>query len=1042
VKVPEAAGLPQGRATATILFTDLAGSTELRTRLGEPAAEELRRRHDRLAADVVGAHGGRVVKGLGDGVMAIFPVAGDAVATAVALQRALDRLNRNPAGPRLDMRIGLSAGDVTFDGGDCFGTAVIEAARLCSAADAGTILAADVVRWLVGSVEDRRFRPAGAMVLKGLAGPVPAVEVDWTPETLAPVPLPTALRAAAIPFVGRTGELEALQGAWRAAVAGQRSAVFIAGEPGIGKTRLAGHLAEAVHGEGAAVLYGRCDEDLGVPYHPFVEALSAYTAACPVDELRDQVGTLGGEVARLVPLLAQRLPHLPEPMRAEPETERYRLLEAVAEFLAGISDSAPVLLVIDDLHWATKPSVLLLRHLLRLTSSCRLLLVGTYRDTDLSRAHPLALTLAELRTEPRVARLSLGGLDPSETVAFVEAAAGHPLDDDGRGFAAALHTETEGNPFFAGEVLRHLREMGAVVEEGGRWRTTLPLAELGIPEGVRDVVTRRLARLPSTAADVLTVAAVMGREFEVDVLVEASDAGPDDVLDALEHAEKARLVVEEPTRPGRYSFAHGLVRSTLVGELPSSRRLRLHRHIARILERRPDADGRLPELARHFGQAASLGDVDRAVDYARRAGHQARADLAFEEAAALYRQALSVMERPGRLDAALRCDLEVALGDVLRQAGDPAYRDVLESAADAARALGDPVRLGEVVLAISPTAFGGAMGSRDDDVVRLAEEALAGLGAGDSALRARLMAVLASELAHDDANVERRAALASEAIAMARRVGDRAALARVLGSALYADKDPDRVDERIERAGELLALSHELGDRESAFWAHACRHDEFLERGDVDAARRDLDAAAELAAQLRQPLHGWRVAIRRTSQALLAGRLDEAEVLIGTARRLGEEGAVDRSFVEGTAALPLFVLRAEQGRLGELEAAIESLVQSQPGYGSLWRAALALVQAETGRTAEAAAALGRLVAGLDTVSPRSRLAVLVIVGTAAAVVGDHAAAAACYERLLPFRGRIAVVGRASIIGPVDPVLGRLADVLGRAADAVSPEARQ
>jgi hypothetical protein len=301
------------------------------------------------------------------------------------------------------------------------------------------------------------------------------------------------------------------------------------------------------------------------------------------------------------------------------------------------------------------------------------------------------------------------------------------------------------------------------------------------------------------------------------------------------------------------------------------------------------------------------------------------------------------------------------------------------------------------------------------------------------------MAVLAGELAHDDTNVERRSALASEAIAMARRLGDRAALARVLGSALYADKDPDRIEERIERAGELLALSVDLDDRESAFWAHACRHDEFLERGDVDASRPDLDAAAELAAQLRQPLHGWRVAIRRTSQALLAGRLDEAEVLIGTARRLGEEGGVDRSFVEGTAALALFVLRAEQGRLGELEPTIEALARSQPGYGTLWQAALALVQAETGRTAEASAALARLVAGLDTVSPRSRVAVLVTLGKVAARVGDRTAAAACHDHLLPFRGRIAVAGRASIVGPVDPVLRRLAAVLGRPADVVSPE---
>jgi hypothetical protein len=528
----------------------------------------------------------------------------------------------------------------------------------------------------------------------------------------------------------------------------------------------------------------------------------------------------------------------------------------------------------------------------------------------------------------------------------------------------------------------------------------------------------------------------MGREFELDILVEASDAGSDDVLDALEQAEEARLVVGEPSTPGRYSFAHGLVRSTLVGDLPTSRRLRLHRQIARILERRPDADARLPELARHFGQCASLGDVDRAVDYARRAAHQARADLAFEEAAALYRQALSAA-RPGPGDAALRCDLEVALGDVLRQAGDPTHRDILQSAAGAARALRDPFRLGEVVLALSPGAFGGVMGNRDDLVVLLTEEALAGLATDDSSLRARLMAVLAGELAHDDTNEDRRAALVAEAIAMARRIGDRRALARVLGSALYADKDPDLVDERVARAGELLALSRELDDRELVFWAHACRHDEFLERGDVGGARDDLDAAGELAAQLRQPLHVWRVAIRRVAQALVAGRHDEAEALVDAARRLGEEGGVDRSFIEGTSVLPLFVLRYEQGRLGELEATIEALIRSQPGYQTLWTAALGLVQAETGQTARASSSLSVLLTGLKAVSSRSRSwsALLVILGTIAATVGDATSAAVCYQRLLPLRGRIAVVGRAGIVGPVDPVLGQLAVLLGADNDA-------
>src|SRR5438067_3744762 len=295
-------GAGAGRSTAIVLFTDLVGSTELRSRLGDEAAEELRRKHDDLVVHAIETNRGRVVKNLGDGVMATFSGASDAMAAAVAIQQSLDRHNRSGGGTvPLEVRIGLSAGDVTFEEGDCFGTPVIEAARLCGAASGGQILASDLVRGLAGSGSGHVFAPVGPLDLKGLPAPVLACQVGWEPMPAAAVPLSSLLAGVGRIFVGREAETERLARLWKEAAAGERRVALLAGEPGIGKTRLAAELARAVHTEGAVVLAGRCDEDLGVPYQPFVEALRHYAAHAAEPRL----GRYGGELIRLIPELSE-----------------------------------------------------------------------------------------------------------------------------------------------------------------------------------------------------------------------------------------------------------------------------------------------------------------------------------------------------------------------------------------------------------------------------------------------------------------------------------------------------------------------------------------------------------------------------------------------------------------------------------------------------------------------------------------------------------------------------------------------------------------
>jgi class 3 adenylate cyclase len=574
------------RGVAVVLFTDLVGSTELRGRLGEEPTDELRRRHDQALTQAVEANNGQVIKGLGDGIMATFAGASDAVAAAVVIQQAVDRLNRSGKAPvSLSVRVGLSAGDVTFEDADVHGTPVIEASRLCATAQGGEILASDLVVRLAGSGSDPAFMAVGPLELKGLDQAVPAVRVEWEPAAMSAVPMPTLLTDVGRIFVGRDAELERLQQLWKEAAAGERRVALVAGEPGVGKTRLAAELAIRVYDEGGIVLAGRCDEDLGVPYQPFVEALRHFVEHTPPSELKERLGRYGGDLVRLVPELSERVPDLSPPLQSDPETERYRLFDAVAVWVAAASTDAPLLLVFDDLQWAAKPTVLLLRHVVRSAQTDRVLLVGTYRDTEFDHDHPLLQVFADLRRQQGVERLSLVGLDSAGVAAFMEQAAGHRLGDEDVLLARAIHDETEGNPFFVREVLRHLSETGALERQEGRLVSRLPIEEIGIPEGVRDVVSRRLSRLSAEANRALRVAAVVGTDFEMALVGAATpDLDEDELLSAMEEATGARVVLEAPGRAARYRFAHALVRDTLYAGLSSGRRVTLHRRVAEAIE--------------------------------------------------------------------------------------------------------------------------------------------------------------------------------------------------------------------------------------------------------------------------------------------------------------------------------------------------------------------------------------------------------------------------------------------------------------------------
>jgi tetratricopeptide (TPR) repeat protein len=587
----------------------------------------------------------------------------------------------------------------------------------------------------------------------------------------------------------------------------------------------------------------------------------------------------------------------------------------------------------------------------------------------------------------------------------------------------AIHRETDGNPFFAGEILKLLAAEGRLED--------VPDAQLPIPPSVRDAIRARLGRLSEACVGALVLAAVLGREFDLEALARAGGRDLEALLDVLDEAIGSGLVVEVPGARGRLRFVHVLVRDTLYDELPATRRLRLHRDVAEALEGlyERDPEPYLAELAHHFGLAVPVADADTAARYATRAGDRAALLLAYEEAARLYVAALELVD-----DAAGSSELLLRLGDVQARQGDiTASKETLVRAADVARAADLPEHLARAALGYGGR-FVWARAWGDERLVPLLEEALAALPEQDGELRARLLARLAGGPYRDTHAPGPRERIAQQAVDMARRLGHPDTLAYTLEGRYDANWGPDALDGRLAIADELLALAAAVGDAERAYAGHDCRFIAMLEAGNLVEARRSHEAGARIADRLRQPAQLWDSAARRALLALYDGRLAEAESLTREAYAVGR--SVQTVNAQLVLDLQLYAIRREQGRLPEVLDVVERAVDDYPGY-PVWRYVLIDVLAELGRTTDARTELARAgVEGYPVYLEMQWLFSMTLLGDVCCALEDADTAEVVYARLLPYARFNAVLPPELCFGSVSRALGNLAATADRRDDAV------
>lgn len=866
--------------------------------------------------------------------------------------------------------------------------------------------------------------------------------LSWAPlDRRSSPPFPAELVEACYParFVGRGPELRLLGAARKEARMGEAQMVLISGEAGIGKTAVVARMAKRAWSEGDTVLYGRCTPDPGHPYQPIVEALAGFVAGLPTGSSVERLGHDPAELARMEPSVLGALPPALEvrwAQRGDPDADRYRLFSAVASWLSSLGEAGNAILVIEDLQWAGRPMLAMLEHVLRAAGAASLLVVATYRDNEVPPGDPSASFLAESRRQKRVARVELSGLGQDEVAElasqFAEAAGAEASEE----LVAAVAREAGGNPFFVTEMLRHIAESGRLTS---RARPATPDQDVGGPElptSVREVLNHRVARLGPRVQAVLELAAVVGQDFELPVLSRAMGTAEDELVGDLRRATASGLVVD--VAPGRYRFAHALSNHGLYAGMGPTARARAHGRVAGALGDLAEEGAEVPAgvLAHHWGLAAPLSGVDKAASWAVRAGEAALAQLAPDQAVEWFRLGLELQDgaqthdgaRRAEPGAALaRCSLLVRLGEAERQAGYVGFRETLLEAGELAKSVGDHELMAAAALA-NHRGGSSRSGEVDSALVDALEAALEVTNGTAPATRGRLCSMLATELVYAEGSWPRRRRLADQAIAMASRTDDAEARVGIMSDCFTALQSPLTLEERREISAEALSLAERTGHPVLRLNVLADRIAACFEAGDLAGTDWSMDSYDEEVEPLHLPFYGWVSRFNRAWRALLAGRLEDAERLVGEALQLGTEcGQPDAVIVF---AGQLGMVRYDQGRLGEMEELGAELAAASPGFAVI-RPFLALIHCEADRRSEALELLeadarsGFNAFGMDNLWLFS----LCIYAEVCCELGERAAAEVLYEKLRPWEHQVSFT-LAHTFGSVARPLGRLAGALG------------
>jgi class 3 adenylate cyclase/tetratricopeptide (TPR) repeat protein len=757
--------------TLTIMMTDVEGSTALRRTRGDSVAAEILGMHGTIVRDQVVRHGGQERQFLGDGFLLSFSSPEPAVRCAVGIQRAQEAHNASDAHRQVRVRIGIHVGEVSERDGHLDGQAVHALARVTAKAAGGQILVSDVVRQQVQTHANWRFVDSGLFWLKGF-------DERWRlfavfRDEVAPASRPATMPSRLSPLVGREGEQADLRRAVDEALAGHGGLALVTGEAGGGKSRLVEEIGGEAEARGMRVLTGHClDSDSAPPYLPYVEMVEqAISSPRSSLALREALGDVAPEIARIAPAVRRAFPDIAPPVELPPELARRYLWNSVREFVARGAQTQPLLLVLEDLHWADESTLLLTEYLAPLLADMPVLIIGTCRDDEIDISHPLSRAINQLGRRRLVDRISLRRLSPGAVRLMVEALAGHPPPD---GLVRVIDDETEGNPFFIEELYLHLVESGVLLDQHGRVRPDLNVDEVSVPESIRLVVGERLSRLSSPTREVLIAAAVCGRVFTPDFVSEVAGADPDALVDAFDEAERARVIA--PVKDGEVVFSHELIRQTLLAYESTLKRQRLHLRAADAIERRypDDLEEHASDLAHHLSRAGQSADRPRLVRYLTMAGDRATDAAAFDDAVAHFERASSLLERSSQ---DTRAELLERLAMALRSVGrwDDALR-AMNEALDLYEALGRIDALGRLSWAMVSQLTWSA---RVSEAVQAARRALAALGDIASPDRARLLSAMGWAVSQGGDHATATATF-DQARTLAEQVGNERALADVL----------------------------------------------------------------------------------------------------------------------------------------------------------------------------------------------------------------------------------------------------------------------